>query len=221
MADGGQTVDQWDIVDLAARRLAKALGYGPSWFADVREVADDERAYETTEGVDRFGIVRRGHVAEQAARSISGSGRVKRQHRWSQIRGVAALPLSQPDTDAVGALSFAKLDGPLEAILLLYATGDMPRYWPRVQLFAVACFPGSYAELASTDAMMRLLARRAVVAQDDRAKQLHIRAADYRRITGSFETTMRRWLYSASARLLRSLQEEPSEGPSSTVPRPK
>lgn len=35
-------------------------------------------------------------------------------------------------------MSFAKLDGPLEPILVLYARGDVERFWPAVERFGLA-----------------------------------------------------------------------------------
>ena len=119
MADGGQAIDHVQVIELAARRLARALGYGGGFLADTREEA--ERNAESTRGIGHFSVVKRGRVIEQAAKSIHGCTRVRRQHEWKQFAGVIAIPVARPDQDALAALSFAKLDGPLEAMLLLYA----------------------------------------------------------------------------------------------------
>ncbi|WNL47913.1 hypothetical protein RKE25_09905 [Dyella sp. BiH032] len=200
MADGGQAIDQAHVIELAARRLARALGYGGGFLADTREEA--ERNAESTCGIGHLSVVKRGRVIEQAAKSIHESTRVRRQHEWKQSAGVIAIPVARPDQDALAALSFAKLDGPLEAILLLYATGDVPKYWPIVKRFGLAVKAVRFAEEALTDAMQRILCGRAVMAQDMRAKALNIRASRYRRLTSACEDLLRSWLKRASHRYL-------------------
>lgn len=196
MADGGQAIDQWGVIELAARRLARALGYGGGFLVDTREEA--QRNAESARGIGHFSIVRRGRVVEQAAKSIRGSTRVRRQHEWKQFAGVVAIPVVRPDQDALAALSFAKLDGPLEAILLLYATGDVPRYWPTVRRFGLAVMAVKLAEEALTDAMQRILCGRAAMSKDMRAKVLRIRADRYRRLTADCEKLLASWLWRAS-----------------------
>jgi hypothetical protein len=90
----------------------------------------------------------------------------------------------------------------LEAILLLYATGDVHHYWPMVKRFGLVVRPGPFADEALTDAIQRILCGRASIAQDLRAKSLRVRAVTYRLETKRFETLLRRWLTRAAMRFL-------------------
>jgi len=92
----------------------------------------------------------------------------------------------------------AKLNGPLEAILLLYATGDVER-------FGLACVRTAFASEALTDAMQRILCGRAAISMDNRAKQLGVRASGYRGLTRSVEVRLRRWLKIAADRFIGAL----------------
>lgn len=193
------------IIERAARRLAAALGTGQNWFADTAIASARDLTHEDGLMPSALTVVRRGRVTEQAAKSIGGSGKVKRQHQWSASRAAVAVPACRPDSDALGSLSFAKLDGPLEAILLLYATGDTERFWPVVERFGLACLRSAFASEALADAMERILLRRASLAQDDRAKQLGVRASSYRAATREAEALLRRWLMTAAGRFLAAL----------------
>lgn len=199
MADGGQTVDQWDLVERAARRLARALGPGHGWRPDVREATRGGGATTLPPQSPALAISRRGQVTEGAAKSIGGSRHVRRQQEWSKSRGVVAVPSYRQDSDALAALSFAKLDGPLEAILLLYATGDVNRYWPTVKRFGLAGKAAWADDCAITDAMQRILCGRAAISQDARAKELRVRADTYRSQTRNSEAVIRNWLNRAAA----------------------
>lgn len=204
MADGGQAIDQAQVIELAARRLARALGTGQAWYAEV-QVAADLLAEDELPQSERLSVARRGRVVEKAARSVAGSRHVRRELEWRHSPGVSAVARCRPDLDALAALSFAKLDGPLEAMLLLYATGDVPRYWPTVKRYGLAYRSERYAEQAITDAAKRLLCGCADLAQDERAKALKIRASTYRHITRDFERVLRHWLGVASHRFLLAL----------------
>jgi hypothetical protein len=105
-----------------------------------------------------------------------------------------APPSFVPAYDALGALAMAKLDGPLEAILLLYATGDVKRFWPVMERCGLACVRNAFASEALTDAMQRILCGRAAISMDDRAKTLGVRASRYRALTRASEDLIRRWL---------------------------
>ena len=204
MADGGQAIDQAQVTELVARWLATALGTGQAWYADLQAAgslpADDELSQ-----ADRVTIARRGRVIEKAAHSVGGSSRVRRKLEWPRDTRTFAVIRHRSDHDALAALSFAKLDGPLEAMLLLYATGDVPRYWPIVKRFGLAVKNIRFAEQALTDAMQRILCGRAVMSQDARAKSLGVRASTYRNITGSCERMLRTWLGKASLRWLKAV----------------
>lgn len=202
MADGGQTVDQWDLVERAARRLARAFGTGYGWRPDVREAARVGGATTLPPQSPALAISRRGQVTEHAARSIGGTRHLRRQQEWSKSRGVVAVPSYRQDSDALAALSFAKLDGPLEAVLLLYATGDVNRYWPTVKRFGLAGTCSWFDDYAITDAMQRILCGRAAISQDARAKELRLRASAYRELTRSYERRFRRWMEQAAKRFV-------------------
>jgi len=204
MADGGQTVDQWDLVERAARRLARAFGTGYGWRPDVREATRSGGATTLPPQSSALAISRRGQVTEQAARSIGGTKHQRRQQQWRKFSGVVAVPSYRMDEDTLAALSFAKLDGPLEAILLLYATGDVNRYWPVVRQFGVAVARDIRADEVVTDAIQRLLCGRAAVAMDKRAKELGVRASSYRAATRRAEQKFRAWLFEAAYRFLHA-----------------
>jgi hypothetical protein len=205
MADGGQTVDQWDLVERAARRLAHAFGTGYGWRPDVREATRSGGATTLPPQSPALAISRRGQVTEHAARSIGGTRHLRRQQEWSKSRGVVAVPSYRQDSDAIAALSFAKLEGPLEAILLLYATGDVSRYWPTVKRFGLAGNPFWQDDCALTDAMQRILCGRAAMSQDARAKELRMRASSYRELTRSYERRLGKWLASAAGHFLTAM----------------
>jgi hypothetical protein len=205
MADGGQTVDQWHLVDLAARRLARALGTGYGWAPLIQEARIEEPGSEVLDQSCVLAIAKRGRVIEQAAKSIDGCRHVRRQHRWSTSRTVVATPSHRHDTEAIVALSFAKLDGPLEPILLLYATEDVTRYWPIVKRFGLARNATWLDDCAITDAMQRILCGRAEMSQDTRAKELHMRASSYRELTNRAELVLRGWLQTSATRFLMAL----------------
>lgn len=205
MADGGQTVDQWDLVELAARRLARAFGTGYGWRPDVNEAVMSGPGREVAPLSSALAISRRGQVTEGAAKSVGGSGHVRRQQQWMQYGGVVAVPSYRLDSDALAALSFAKLDGPLEAILLLYATGHVNRYWPTVKRFGLVAKPGRFVDEGLTDAIQRILVGRAAISQDDRARQLHVRALTYRAVSQQCEALFRRWLIRASVGFINAI----------------
>lgn len=147
----------------------------------------------------------RGQVTEHAARSIAGTRHLRRQQEWTKSRGVAAVPSYRMDENALAAISFARLDGPMEAILLLYALGDVPRYWPTVKRFGLAGNPSWADDCAITDAMQRILCKTAAVAQDTRAKELRMRASSYRQLTHRYERRLIDWLHRAASRFLAAL----------------
>ncbi|WP_445146259.1 hypothetical protein [Dyella sp. Tek66A03] len=201
MADGGQAIYHSDVVERAARILAKALGTGQAWFADIEHASSAQASGYEIDPSERLAIARRGRVVEQAARA--GKARhVRRQHEWHRSTVVVAIPQHRPNYDALAALSFAKLEGPLEAILLLYATGDVRRYWPTVKRFGLASKPSGFSEEALTDAMQRILCGKAAIAQDVRAKEICIRAARYRQLTKEYEVMLREWLRTAARRFI-------------------
>lgn len=206
MGDGGQTVNQFDAVERAARILARALGAGYGWRPDVRE-ATRGSATPLPAQSSALSISRRGQVTEQAAKSIGGTKHLRRQQEWSKSRGVVAVTSYRMDEEALAALGFAKLDGPLEAILLLYATGDVNRYWPCVERYGLATTNAMFAREALSDAMERVLClrRREKVPCDLRAKALGVRAATYRGEVLQCRVILMCWLERAACRYMHAL----------------
>lgn len=204
MADGMRTIKPADAVEVAARKIARALGHGYGWIGHVEQVNIGDLGEKVTAGADAYAIVRRGAVVEQAAKSIQGGARVRRQHRWSVSHAMVAIPQHRPDMGVLAALSYAKLSGPLEPLLYLYATGDA-HYWAQAEPYAVACIKHPHGATAMRDAVQRILYGRAEISQDGRAKLLGIRAATYRAITKRCEAMLWRWLNRAAYQFLNSL----------------
>ncbi|HEY4093264.1 MAG TPA: hypothetical protein VGN46_17265 [Luteibacter sp.] len=166
MADGGRAETQEEMIDRAARILAAALATGSPWISRVNyerlagESSGDlanPRELIVAEREERKG---RRKVLVSTLRDHDRKIAVRRLRVW-RYHKFAADPVYNPSWDALGALAIAKLDGPLEATLLLYATGDVHRYWPTVELYGLACLRNAFAWEALTDAMQRILCGRA------------------------------------------------------------
>ncbi|MGN6479886.1 hypothetical protein [Luteibacter sp.] len=207
MADGGRAESQEELIDRAARILAAAFAPGSPWISQVnydrlpRESSRDlanPRELIVAEREERKG---RRKVLVKTLRDGDGKIAVRRLREW-RYHPFTAEPVYNPVWDTLGALAIAKLEGPLEATLLLYATGDVHRYWPTVELYGLACLRNAFAWEALTDAMQRILCGRAAISKDDRARQLGLRASTYRQLTGRAEAMMRRWLTEAASRFL-------------------
>lgn len=195
-------------VDRAARTLAQAFGYGGSWFTADYQFGKAQ-AWTPTNATTGDGdenmpaaiaglaICRRTETLERADKAAG----IHEFHHWKRCKGIAVMPRVRPHPNALGALAFAKLDGPLEDWLLLYALQDWHR-WPRVRRYAIACRPDPDAV---DDAAQRILFRRAATSQDDRAKQLGVRAMDYRERTRTAERMLRAWLERAAIGYLSAL----------------
>ena len=133
MADGWRperrkeqfTAPEAEQLGRAAKRLAAAFGYGSGWKSPTLELPDTET---WGEGMAPLSIAHRGHVTEQAARSIDGGRHVRRQHAWTNHAGMVAVPTASPDPMGQAALSYARLRGPLEPLLLAYALESMPHW---------------------------------------------------------------------------------------------
>jgi hypothetical protein len=198
------------MIERAARILAAAFACGTPWISRVNY----ERPLDSSSG--DFANPRELFVAEReerrgkrkvlvaTLRDEEGKIVTRRLRSW-RYHKCTANPIFNPAWDALGALAIAKLDGPLEATLLLYATGDVHRFWPTVELYGLACLRNAFAWEALTDAIQRILCGRAAISKDDRARQLGLRASTYRELTGNAEAMMRRWLSEASSRFLAAL----------------
>lgn len=191
---GRFTGSEAEQIDRAAKRLAASFGYGSGWQSPTLELPDAET---WGEGMAPLAIAHRGHITEQAARSIDGSKHVRRQHAWTNHAGVVAVPTASPDPMGQAALSFAQLRGPLEPLLLAYALESMP-HWLKVEPFLLAVRPSCNALAAGRDAMARIMYAEAATPIDRRANELGVRAGDYRTETRGAEYVLRDWLVRAA-----------------------
>jgi hypothetical protein len=202
-----------DALELAARRLAGWSGCGQSWFADVRECRADASGNSDERGVMvgncGLSLATRGRIEEQAGTKTSQP--VKRLHRWSRATNHIGIPSHRPSREIPGAMSFAKLPGPLAPLLLLYACEDL-RLWPAVERYALACYPNPEAV---GDAMRRIRwgarGRFAPMPADERARQLRIRADTFRKRTRRAEAMLREWLDRAAWALLTALGDDAND----------
>lgn len=188
-------------MDEAARHLCRWRGTGMAWHADVEWARPDDT--ENAAG-DRLPVVRRGKIVEGAARSIDGSGRARQQHKWVGSAKAAVMPCHRSSCDVSAALAMAKLEGPLEPLLLLVCCEDLRR-WPEVERYAVASLRHPFGREAVTDAMHRILWRRSVLPLDQRAKVLGVRRERYARLRTLAEDMLRRWITEAAERFIESL----------------
>jgi hypothetical protein len=234
-----------DTIERAARRVAAAFGTGSAWAPRVSVKrkpehgsagSDDERP--DTGG--RLAVVRRGRTVERrcdfvpadALAALSDTDRAEvarwrlepmqapdprrpdrvREHvAWTESRTHAATPSGRMQTDALTALSYAKLSGPLDAWFSVYALQRWDR-WPTVARYAAAC---GLNPIATLDAAELILTDGASTPQDVRARQLRMRAADYRHERRVAEHTLRDWLLRAAERFLRALESDEEIGTAS------
>ncbi len=188
-------------VEEAARHLTRWSGSGMSWHADLEWVSSDDA--ENAAG-DRLPVTWRGRLEEGAARSIAGSQAVRQQRRWARSAGVGVMPCHRSAQDVSAALAMAQLDGPLEAILLLYACEDFAK-WPVVERHLMGVLLHPHSREAAQDAMARLMYRRPAMPLDKRAKMLRCRKADYGRVRTAATALLGSWLNTSARRFLRHL----------------
>ena len=98
---------------------------------------------------EREGRRGRAKYIEKPTRDQNGVLTMHGVRSW-RTHTFVATPAFVPGYDALGALAMAKLEGPLEAILLLYATGDVKRFWPVVERFGLVCVRNAFASEALT-----------------------------------------------------------------------
>lgn len=189
-------------MDEAARYLSSWKGAGMGWHADVDWVSPDQA---DNPDAAKLRVVKRGRVLDGAAKSIRGSGRVGQMRDWQASGGKVVIPKHRSGADVAAALAMARLDGPLEAILLLVCCEDLSQ-WPTVLRYGRVCLPHRFAEEALTDAMHRIMWRRPVMSLETRAKSLRVRRESYAAIRQSAEDTLSRWSETAAQRFLQSLR---------------
>ena len=190
------------VIEEAARHLCRWRGTGMAWHADVEWVSPDDP--DNADG-DRFPVARRGKVSEAAARSIAGGKGVGQQRTWVRSSKAAVMPCHRSSSDVSAALAMAKLEGPLEPILLLVCCEDLGR-WPVVRRYAAASLRHRFSDEAATDAMHRILWRRPVQPLDVRAKSLSVRKADYARLRAIAEDLFAEWTLEGAMRFLDCLR---------------
>lgn len=189
------------VVDEAARYLSSWKGAGMAWHAGVDWVAPDQA---DNPDAAKLQVVKRGRLLDGAAKSIRGSGRVGQMRDWQASGAKVVIPKHRSGADVAAALAMARLDGPLEAILLLVCCEDLSQ-WPTVLRYGRVCLPHRFAEEALTDAMHRLMWRRPVLSLGTRAKALRVRKETYAGVRSAAEDTLSRWLGDAAGRFLGAL----------------
>ena len=173
-----------------------------AWHADVKWVASDDPDNAPN---DRLAVTWRGRVEEGAARSVRGGLAVRQQRSWSRSARSAVMPCHRSGCDVSAALAMAKLDGPLEALLMLVCCEDFSR-WPEVERCAVAALRHPHGKEAATDAMHRIMWRRPVLSVAARAKGLRIRKDSYALLRRCAEGLLRAWLEDAAEDFLNALE---------------
>lgn len=199
MADGSRSAENIGAVEHAARILAAGNGTGAFLRCATLEVG----AVENETRGDVVGIAWRGMREESAARSIENGTRAAAMHAWTRSGGTMALPSYRADTDALAAL--AGVEMVLGELLRVYALQEWHR-WPLVERAALVCVTGRGSREAVCDAMGRVLWRVAAVSQDERAKLLRMRAADYRALTRKAEGLLSRWLDRGARQFLAAMK---------------
>ncbi|HET7675207.1 MAG TPA: hypothetical protein VFL54_06760 [Gammaproteobacteria bacterium] len=173
MSNGGRAEP---IEDIAARKLARVLGYGEPWRAMEQIAEPDGDEYQR----DRLPV-----------RSIANE---------REISGIACIPTWRPDYNIMAALSFANLSAAEQGILLTYAGAF--RYWRDVQS---AMIERGHSRIAAADGMNRILWARPDASIGERARELHIAKARYGARVAAAERTLRRMLRESAARFLAAL----------------
>jgi len=224
---GGRTIDEREreIIDLIAERLGGAFSIPSTWRvldrrgrgADDNRLVDWEaRGNESVLRSQSLPVVWRDRREPMVDGRKLPDGTVSPEQRADIVRIEKAAKSKDPaekewrpskyqlaprvrrDTDAIAAVSFARLAIPHEAVLMLYATGEVLRYWPTVKLYGLRGNLSPAHVHAITDAMQVILAKRADVAQDDRAKSLHMRASAYRALRAEYQGLLWGWIRKAA-----------------------
>lgn len=186
------TAEQWGEIEHAARRVARAYGYGSGWRSPVTQHPEGDAEV----GNARLSVAHRGRVVEQAGVAVPGAP-VRRQHAWSVHAGIVAMPVAAPNAECVGALAGAGMTGPLWPLLKAYALETISD-WYMVEPFLWRALPTRNRVIAGRDAMARIMYRVAATPLSTRARELHVRASDYRQETRTAESVLARWLLAAA-----------------------
>lgn len=190
-------------VEEAARHLCRWRGTGMAWNAELEWVKPDDAENSDRE---RLHVVRRGRLEEGAAKSISGSVRVRQQRSWANSGAALAIPAHKSDADVGAALALANLTGPLEPLLLLVCCEDLVQ-WQAVIRFGLPAMNHPHALEALTDAMHCLMWRRPVMSLAKRAASLKVRRENYARLRRQANALLGTWLEMAAERFLGALRD--------------
>lgn len=198
------TLSDAEQLERAARIMARQFGYGSGWLAvciDARHSRDPDDTPTASDGA--LSIALRG-LAPSQRRELAGL------REWKSQRGRLTVPATSAPVDAAAALSFAQLNRWEVDLLLVFGCEDWGA-WLRIEplLYRARCTPNAPA--AIRDAMARILYRRAGASTEARAKQLRVRASDYRAETRDAETLLRALLL-AAARALNQGSAEAKPG---------
>src|SRR5690606_14801315 len=126
------------------------------------------------------------------------SRHVRRQHAWSVHGGVVAVPSASPSMETLTPL--AGLRGPFWNLMRAFACESID-HWYKVEPHLWRAVPSLNQVMAGRDAMARIMYRCAATPQSERARQLRVRAADYRRETYAAEQELRCWLLTVAAQI--------------------
>lgn len=200
------TPDEWEQLEAAALRMARAHGYGSGWRSAVAHpsqaaMATEEEEEDEVHASEILSVAHRGQVVESAARRTSHTKvHVRRHHAWTTHAGIGVVPFYKPNVDDFAALSFADHTSLEENLLRVFALEDADA-WIRVEGLLPLCqridsFGGDPA-IPYRDAMARIMFR-AGTAIDQRARELGVRAENYRTATRRAEWLLRSLLMSGA-----------------------
>lgn len=135
-----------------------------------------------------------------ACMRLPGSANRTRQIRsWKASAAIVAVPSVRPSRTALNALVDARLDVPLEAWLLLYATGQT-NHWAVVARYMEAC---GHPNWAAREAALRITGTRRPFR--DVAREVATREARCRSEITAAERRLMDWLARASRRVAAAM----------------
>lgn len=168
-----------------------ARGYLPVTAADRDRVLNQFKPAERKTALDFDDAV--------CMRSPGSSTRTRQIRTWKPSSVMVAVPSVRPSRAAIHALIDARLAGPLEAWLLLYAAGQTSR-WPIVARYMEACgHPG----WAAREAAVRIMGTRRPFR--DVAREVAMREAHCRSEVNAAERRLMDWLSRASRQVAEAM----------------
>ena len=159
--------------------------------------AERERVLQSFKPGDRDAVL----AFEQSAqmRRAGSSTRTRQIRAWSASSMHVALPAARPSRSVLHALVDARLTGPLEHWLLLYAL-RMPNRWGTVSRFMEAC---GHSHWAAREAALRLMGARRPFR--DIAKEQAMRESSCRTQVIAAERRLLDWLSRASRCVVQAM----------------